>query len=33
MSDRIIPCNPDAENALISSCLVSPNALDHAEAA
>lgn len=30
MSDRIIPCNEAAENALISSCLVSPNALDHA---
>lgn len=30
MSDRIPPHNPDAENALISSCLVSTNALDHA---
>lgn len=30
MSDRIVPHNEAAENALISSCLVSPNALDHA---
>ena len=27
---RRVPCNPDAEAALISSCLVSPNALHHA---
>ena len=29
MTDRV-PHHPDAENALISSCLASPKALDHA---
>lgn len=30
MSDRVVPHNEAAENALISSCLISTNALDHA---
>ena len=33
MSDQVVPHNEAAENALTSSCLISPNALDHAEAA